>query len=361
MFLPVLLLRDFGLWGWVAFALPNIIGAALVGRGSYQFAERSLLEQHRRAMVWFSIITVAFHVFFVSWMVQRLIEGWAMPAFVIALLVMTFFIRMGKAGWGGWLALILSGMTATAYLGNFGFGQPPVVRLEATQAMNLLLLWPAIILGFLLCPHMDLTLQRVRTNLLPAQRGPTFAAAYFGLFLLLITFTLFYADSLQVTLSQGKDLLLPGVIASAIGIHMCVQSGITVALHTREIIEKAKSRNLTRSMILFLIVMIGLLILGRSITPGTPLLGYDPGEVVYRMFIGFYGLIFPAYAWAAWVWRRQPRLSLAAWLTPVLIATPMFAAGFLAHRPVWIVPGVAVVLLLPVIMHPAVRETSPTA
>src|SRR6266404_3216610 len=31
MFLPVLLVRDYGLWGWIVFAVPNMIGAAAMG------------------------------------------------------------------------------------------------------------------------------------------------------------------------------------------------------------------------------------------------------------------------------------------------------------------------------------------
>lgn len=361
MFLPVLLLRDFGLWGWAAFAAPNVIGAALLGRWQYQHAGRSLLDQHKRAMVWFSIITVAFHVFFIAWFAQRLLGQWAMPMFVTAVLVFTVFIRAGKAGLAGWLALILSAMAACSYFATMGMGQPPVVLIDLTQTKDLLLLWPAIIIGFVFCPHMDLTLQRVRGDLPPSQRRPTFAAAFLGVFLLMITFTLFYAGSLQLTLSQGRDLLLPASVAVAIGIHLCVQGGITTALHASEIIRKANSRHIVRSMLLFVVVMVGLLVLGRAIAPGTSLLGYDPGEVVYRMFIGFYGLTFPAYAWAAWVWRNEPKLSLAAWLAPALIAMPMFTAGFLAHRPVWIVPGVAIILLMPVFMRPSARPGQQSA
>lgn len=363
MFLPVLLIRDFGLWGWLAFAAPNVAGAALVGVWRYQQHDQNqdqqqsqsklFLEQHRTAMVWFSLVTIAFHVFFVAWMVQRLLGSWAIMTFAIAVLVFTVFIRAGKVGLAGWLSLILSGMAACAYFANEGMGQPPAVRIDASDAMNLLMLWPAIIIGFVLCPHMDLTLQRVRANLSPAQAGPTFAAGFFGVFLLMIVFTLFYARSIQSTLSQGQGLLLHGAVATAIGLHMCVQGGITTALHASEVIEQVKRRNLLRSMLLFVVVLIGLLVLGRAIVPGTRLLDYDPGEVAYRMFIGFYGLLFPAYAWAAWVWRRQPKLSLAAWVAPLLIAMPMFSAGFLAHRPMWIIPGSVVVLLLPYLLLPA--------
>src|SRR4051812_30605350 len=31
MFLPVLLIRDYGLWGWIVFAVPNVVGAGAMG------------------------------------------------------------------------------------------------------------------------------------------------------------------------------------------------------------------------------------------------------------------------------------------------------------------------------------------
>ena len=31
MFLPVLLVRDYGVWGWIVFAVPNVLGAAAMG------------------------------------------------------------------------------------------------------------------------------------------------------------------------------------------------------------------------------------------------------------------------------------------------------------------------------------------
>src|SRR5262245_60423098 len=64
MFLPVLLVRDFGVWAWLVFAIPNIIGAAAMGW--VLSAERSseIARQHRFAMDAFSIVTIAFQVFF---------------------------------------------------------------------------------------------------------------------------------------------------------------------------------------------------------------------------------------------------------------------------------------------------------
>ena len=67
MFLPVLLARDLGIAGWLAFALPNVVGAAAMG---FTFRRRTqsrrMVLAHVRWMRLFSWVTIAFHIFFVS-------------------------------------------------------------------------------------------------------------------------------------------------------------------------------------------------------------------------------------------------------------------------------------------------------
>ncbi|HEY8750802.1 MAG TPA: hypothetical protein VIM11_22650, partial [Tepidisphaeraceae bacterium] len=66
MFLPVLLIRDMGLWGWIVFAAPNVLGAALMGWVlTSPESSRRIVENHGGACRAFSIVTIAFHVFFV--------------------------------------------------------------------------------------------------------------------------------------------------------------------------------------------------------------------------------------------------------------------------------------------------------
>src|SRR5437764_7722716 len=69
MFLPVLLVRDYGVWGWVAFAVPNVLGAAAVG-WTYRTAAHSekTVAAHFPAMWLFSFVTAAFQIFFAWWL-----------------------------------------------------------------------------------------------------------------------------------------------------------------------------------------------------------------------------------------------------------------------------------------------------
>ena len=75
----------------------------------------------------------------------------------------------------------------------------------------------------------------------------------------------------------------------------------------------------------------------------------DFGELIYRLFLSFYGLLFPAYVWIR-MWPRQPsRLSAASIpaIVPILIAAPMYWLGFIQNRMLWLLPAVAVVVLFP--------------
>src|SRR5258706_13400931 len=92
MFLPVLLVRNWGIWGWVVFAVPNVIGAAAMGfvLRSRQSSE-DILINHRPAMAIFSLITIAFHIYFVYWFVaERLMGPW-----LLVIPVAAFFLMWG--------------------------------------------------------------------------------------------------------------------------------------------------------------------------------------------------------------------------------------------------------------------------
>jgi hypothetical protein len=75
----------------------------------------------------------------------------------------------------------------------------------------------------------------------------------------------------------------------------------------------------------------------------------EPGELIYRLFMGFYGLVFPAYAWLCILPGRgrvsTTRRQWLVWAATLLIVAPMFWMAFIEREMVWVVPGVAVVLL----------------
>src|SRR5438477_10681451 len=73
MFLPVLLVRDFGPLSFAVFAVPNVIGAALMGALlQREGASERIVRGHAPACWLFSFVTLAFQVFFLCWMILGL-------------------------------------------------------------------------------------------------------------------------------------------------------------------------------------------------------------------------------------------------------------------------------------------------
>ena len=86
LYLPVIMIQRFGWPGFIAFAIPNVLGCAAFGY-IIRIRQRSdeLVARHSVAMTWFSIVTVAYHIFFITWLVGDLIQlpiemYWAPPA-----------------------------------------------------------------------------------------------------------------------------------------------------------------------------------------------------------------------------------------------------------------------------------------
>src|SRR4029079_12438831 len=70
MFLPVLLVRDYGVWGWIVFAVPNVVGAAAVG-WLYRCRDGlPVTEAHARVISLFSLVTAGFQIFFACWVID---------------------------------------------------------------------------------------------------------------------------------------------------------------------------------------------------------------------------------------------------------------------------------------------------
>ena len=72
MYLPVILVRDYGAWAWVIFAIPNVIGAAAMGWVLKDHDSQSMVFAHGRAIKFFSLVTAAFQIFFAMWMFEEM-------------------------------------------------------------------------------------------------------------------------------------------------------------------------------------------------------------------------------------------------------------------------------------------------
>jgi hypothetical protein len=349
MFLPVLLVRDLGWLGWAVFAIPNVMGAAAMGwvvRSGE--ASARLVERHRPACVAFSLVTVAFHLFFAEWFIgHRLLS----PVYGVGVWFAAYlFYFLGGSG-GKWdrvssgVALVISlacaGVAIYSLRTDLIFNYPTREPLPAINAASLA---PVCVFGFLLCPYLDLTFHRARQ--VTSQRGAKLAFSVgFGVFFLaMIVFTYLYVWPVARML-EGARYPMARALRYALGVHLIVQSGLTIALHLRAVPRPRKVGGLGLAMV----VLIVPLVVGNVVSHMSFWKGVDPGEIAYRVFLGFYGLVFPAYAWIVMLPRKR-EISMArgyvATAAAVALGAPFFYLGFVEERMVWLLPGLALVLLV---------------
>ena len=164
----------------------------------------------------------------------------------------------------------------------------------------------------------------------------------------MILFTLWYAWSIIMHLVDPK-LDVSRVLLWWICIHFAAQLAFTIGIHWNEGATKADGWDSNR----MLVFAVGSAILGIAasiVARHIPSRDYEPGELVYRLFMGFYGLVFPAYVWLCMIptWRspqRPARRSLVVFASSVILASPFFWLGFIDGKMFWLLPGLAIVLL----------------
>jgi len=362
MYLPVMLVRDFGFWGWVVFALPNVIGAAAMGWVLRDATSSGrITSSHKVACIAFSAITIMFQIEFAGGVVRELMgdsAGTVLLAGILGTIVLTLALRRGDIV-AAVLVLIVSliaiQMAAHAAREEHVTGFPLFwARQSPGQVRNLLMLAPVVVFGFLLCPYLDLTFHRARRSTGPASGMVAFVLGFFGPFLAMIVFTLWYAPLLE---SHQRAMRLSPQLRWAIGLHMSVQCAFTVAVHGRELLfagrESTAGAKLDGRMLAGLALGFAASLLPHVAAAMAEKSGYDEqghGERVYRLFLAFYGLVFPAYVWFCMVptgdgeavpTRTKLRLMAAA----VLVAAPMYWKGFIDNQMIWLLPAIGVILL----------------
>ncbi len=300
MVLPVLLIRDHGWRGWVVFAVPNVIGAAAMGwvlRSGE--TSRRLVERHRAACVLFSGVTLAFHVFVVGWAFAW-VFGPAGPALALIAAGVVLALVRGGAHPSLWTAVAVSAVSIVAMV--IGFGLPDAglgVRDGLGHAVlptpPPLLFLPVAILGFALCPYLDLTFHRARRALPTHPARAAFTLGFGVVFLVYIAFALLYAGVFKRALLDQNPTPLPTAWFVVLLVHMAVQAGFTIGLHAHEAIER---RGRLMPLVLAAAVLIGAaLAVPAYLDAGEHVLGPSIGELLYRLFLLPYGLVFPAYVW----------------------------------------------------------------
>jgi len=349
MFLPVLLVRDIGFWGWIVFAAPNVLGAALMGWVlKSPESSRTLVALHGPACNAFSVVTIAFHVFFVLWFIPRLV-GLPIAACVFpltAVYLLLTFARPNSDLIAGAAAWIISLAMFALFL------RTPAAVLPAMQVLpnhDALYLAPVCLFGFALCPYLDLTFHRARQHQPTLARSRFVFGAGFGVFFFLnIVFSLFYANAVDPLLAPDWRSHVRPVFGAILATHMIVQTTFTLSAHARSFAARTTPAGVFGLIGLTQLAILAALAAGML--PARPF-GLDFGEIVYRLFMAFYGLVFPAYVWICMVPRARLELSaptpaaIRIALIAILLASPMFWLGFIQNRMLWLLPGVAIVFL----------------
>jgi hypothetical protein len=333
MFLPVLLVRDYGgVYSFLAFAVPNVVGAAAMGfLLRDQRASREMIRGHTGAMVWFSRVTIAYQAFFAGWMLPGLLGWWTAAMYALLLATLIFVIRRDREFTLTTLgAYLLSLGVAVAMYLKGGLSLP---GMGATgPALNLA---PVCLLGFLLCPYLDLTFhyafQRAHQSAGHYGGGAAarwaFAIGFGVIFASMIVLTLLYAQALIHRESR--------LVGALIGVHMLGQLVVTILLHEhRSAVETRREK----SYLLPFLSAFFALGLGCYFTPQVG--AYAAGEWVYRAFLAYYALVAPLYVLMRMVTRAGYGLVAATGV----VAMPFYALGFFTTTPAWLLAGVAVVL-----------------
>ena len=344
MFLPVLMVRDFGLLGWIVFAVPNVVGAAAMGWVlSKQGTAQRLAKDHALACQCFSAVTVAFHCFFVGWIVRAML-GWIGPALALAAAV-AIYLLTSRGRRELICAVVILAASLIAFIIFIADQGLPLHTFEVLSRGGLRLAWlsPAIIFGFALCPYLDLTFLRARALTAPKAGVAAFTLGFGFFFLLMIAFTLWYSRWL---VPERLDRL-PRFLAWIIGVHMILQIGFTTALHARPLLASDTQRDFRFAgpLVWILCFCLPLTWQGGASGPAAAI----HGETVYRMFMGFYGLVFPAYVWLCMTpspasASKPTRHQWMVYGATVIAAAPLFYMGFIADRMIWLLPGVTLIL-----------------
>ena len=369
MFFPLLLVRDLGVAGWWAFAVPNVVGAAAMGWVLARRHALSIRRHHAPALRWFSDVTIGFHVLVFFWLVTKLFGPVAWAAMVLPLLVWIPARRRRVAAWLPWIAIPVAGLSWACFsmLNATPIRIPGEAAGVVTQAWNgvhdqpLLGDWSAgnsgvwfflfpSLLGFLLCPYADASFNRARAALDPAgsrwQGAAAFTLGFGVVFGSMIVFSLMYAGVLGPAFRGGEPRLTP-VWQILLATHICLQGAFTVTVHLRERCELDPDSRRTAGLALPVGFALAVALLASAADAGridlagalAPVLGSEPtpgmtlGEWGYRVFLLFYGAVFPGYVWLRMV--SGPRFPgiLARRAAPATLAvgcTGAFALAYLA-------------------------------
>ncbi len=352
MFLPVLLVRDYGLWGFVVFAVPNVLGAGAMG---WIIRKRdtsiALIANNLSAARAFSLVTITFQLAFLGWIALSIV-----PKSLLAIAAASYGVYLLGA-FGRYSALWVTAASfgisvACAALFLKGADAPPR-WVESPSDDGIIAIAAVSAFGFALCPYLDLTFHGTRVALPDKQARVAFTLGFGVLFSGMIAFTLLYHNAMTPD-EVGVFGALSSAAASPVVVHLLVRSGHVPAVHDVALAALARGVGKRQPMLLVTALILGGFLLGWFSLVLPPYGELPAPEVLYRLFMAFYGLVFPAYVWLCMIPARGGhsgidgpigRRKLLVWAIAVALAAPAFWMGFIEREEWWLGPGLAAVLL----------------
>lgn len=359
MFLPSLMVRDGGVAYFLAFLIPNVLGAASVGWVlARPERSRAFVARLRPILIVFTAVTVAFHGFFLAWRGgMSLWDG--VPYELIGILsgaavvLLTAGVRR-RVDWVPALVTLLFSFACGTLLVAF----PPATPIN-DLGPGLIGLAMVTTLGFGLCPYLDLTFNRACQHA-ASPRG-AFTVGFLVIFLLTI-----------LIVTRGRVIWTPrpgpvwnvGVwLDVAMGCHFGAQAAFTIAAHAAAARRTAVSgavgdpvedrpalpgqRLLPVALLPFVIgAALGAIVF--YLPPAVAVGGESPmetHELGYRFFLAAYGLVFPAWMLLCARGRSPLTRSTLVWLVVTcLVAIPFYWIGMISLNEHWLIPGAGVVI-----------------
>jgi hypothetical protein len=341
MYLPVILMRELGIWGVIAFAIPNIVGAVAMGWALRDRRQsEQIVGQNHAAVIWFSLITIVFHAYFAAWLIRAIAGPNAGPALAACFFLFWLILHWRRGGQFLAASLVL-GVSAAVMAWGFSRGELPYVAqpLPGASLPPISNLWlaPAWMLGFLCCPWLDPTFHAARQAMRRSESRAAFTLGFAVIFPAMLLITVAYSGWLVAAFDRSRYPQLAIILAT----YLIVQSCLTVALHAQQIARIGGKIRLRRflgfSALLVVAVLLGVLLPNRFTYNGIA-----SGELIYRVLLGFYGLIFPAYIWLRMV---RPHRSMPRVVVVIVIAAPLYWLAFANEQMIFATVGAALIVL----------------